>query len=178
MMERSCAFEGGARYFKKAAAYPSLYSGQALPKKYGEACPEFVEGDAWIQEQSADDGFTLLCVLGVGKIATHPQSEAGCVVKVAIITAVTQNRAVYGTRRLKKVLENQGECASRRRIGRLMQEAQLRGETKRRFRQPQTPNTIQLSHLTDWHASLTCSNPSKSTSVTSLIFRQREVGYI
>ena len=51
-----------------------------------------------------------------------------------ITTAFTQNRAVYGTRRLKKVLDNQGETASRRRIGCLMQEAQLRCKTKRRFK--------------------------------------------
>jgi transposase InsO family protein len=51
-----------------------------------------------------------------------------------ITTAFTQNRAVYGSRRLKIVLENQGETASRRRIGRIMQEAQLRCKTKRRFK--------------------------------------------
>jgi putative transposase len=51
-----------------------------------------------------------------------------------ITTAFTQNRAVYGTRRLKKVLEKQGETVSRRRIGRLMQEAQLRCKTRRRFK--------------------------------------------
>ena len=53
----------------------------------------------------------------------------------AVITSIfTQNRAVYGTRRLKKVLEKQGETVSRRRIGRLMQQAQLRCKTKRRFK--------------------------------------------
>jgi len=51
-----------------------------------------------------------------------------------ITTAFTQNRAVYGTRRLKTVLENQGETVSRRRIGRIMQEARLRCKTKRRFK--------------------------------------------
>jgi transposase InsO family protein len=54
--------------------------------------------------------------------------------KTVITTAFTQNRAVYGTRRLKKVLEKQGYRASRRRIGRIMQEAQLRCKTKRRFK--------------------------------------------
>ena len=46
----------------------------------------------------------------------------------------SQNHAVYGTRRLKKVLHNQGSIVSRRRIGRLMQEAKLRCKTKRRFK--------------------------------------------
>jgi transposase InsO family protein len=41
---------------------------------------------------------------------------------------------VYGTRRLKKVLEKQGYTASRLRIGRIMQESQLRCKTKRRFK--------------------------------------------
>jgi transposase InsO family protein len=54
--------------------------------------------------------------------------------KTVITTAFTQNRAVYGTRRLKKVLEKQGYRASRRRIGRIMQEAQLRCKTRRRFK--------------------------------------------
>ena len=53
----------------------------------------------------------------------------------AITTAFQQNRAVYGTRRLKKVLGKQGENVSRRRIGRIMQEAQLRCKTKRRFKE-------------------------------------------
>jgi transposase InsO family protein len=69
----------------------------------------------------------------------------------AVITTVfTQNRAVYGTRRLKKVLEKQGETVSRRCIGRIMQEARLRCKTKRRFKattdsrhtQPIAPNQL------------------------------------
>lgn len=51
-----------------------------------------------------------------------------------ITAAFTQNRAVYGTRRLKAVLAKQGDSASRRRIGRIMQEAQLVCKTKRHFR--------------------------------------------
>jgi putative transposase len=54
--------------------------------------------------------------------------------KTVITTAFTQNRAVYGTRRLKTVLATQGYSASRRRIGRLMKEAQLCCKTKRRFK--------------------------------------------
>jgi len=54
--------------------------------------------------------------------------------KTLIITAFTQNRAVYGTRRLKQVLVTQGFQVSRRRIARLMKEAQLTCKTKRRFK--------------------------------------------
>jgi transposase InsO family protein len=49
---------------------------------------------------------------------------------VMINTAFTLNRAVYGTRRLKRVLKNQGDTLSRRRIGRIMQERQLHCKTK------------------------------------------------
>ncbi|MDD1605731.1 MAG: IS3 family transposase [Methylococcaceae bacterium] len=55
-------------------------------------------------------------------------------IKTVITKAFTQNRAVYGTRRLKNVLKKQGHSVSRRRIGRIMQEAGLACKTKRRFR--------------------------------------------
>jgi transposase InsO family protein len=54
--------------------------------------------------------------------------------KTVITAAFIQNRAVYGTRRLKAVLAKQGDSASRRRIGRIMQEAGLVCKTKRRFK--------------------------------------------
>lgn len=98
---------------------------------------------AWIQEQSADYCVTLLCaVLSVTRSAYYawakavqtPKAKQDAELKSVITAAFTKNRAVYGTRRLKKVLEKQGYTASRRRIGRLMQEAQLRCKTKRRFK--------------------------------------------
>ncbi|MFI3190583.1 MAG: IS3 family transposase [Methylococcales bacterium] len=51
--------------------------------------------------------------------------------KTVITAAFIQNRAA---RRLKAVLAKQGDSASRRRIGRIMQEAGLVCKTKRRFR--------------------------------------------
>lgn len=54
--------------------------------------------------------------------------------KTLIITALNQNRAVYGTRRLKQVLATQGFQVSRRRIARLMKESQLTCKTKRRHK--------------------------------------------
>jgi len=105
----------------------------------------------------------LCSVMSVSRSAYHAWTKATETrkatrdkeLKAAITTAFTQNRAVYGTRRLKKVLANQGECASRRRIGRIMQEARLRCKTKRRFRATTNSEHTKLSHLTNWHANLT-----------------------
>ena len=90
-----------------------------------------------------DYNVALLCsVLSVSRSAYYAWTTAvesrkakrDKELKASIITAFTQNRAVYGTRRLKKVLEKQGDSTSRRRIGRIMQEAQLVCKTKRRFK--------------------------------------------
>lgn len=98
---------------------------------------------AWIQEQSADYCVTLLCaVLSVTRSAYYawakavqtPKAKQDTKLKSVITAAFTKNRAVYGTRRLKKVLATRGYTVSRRRIGRIMQEAQLRCKTKRRFK--------------------------------------------
>ena len=114
---------------------------------------------AWILEQSADYCVRLLCsVMRVSSSAYYAWAGASESKKakrdkeltMVIKTAFTKNRAVYGTRRLKQVLEKQGETVSWRRIGRLMQEAQLRCKTKRRFKvttdskhnQPVAPNQL------------------------------------
>lgn len=98
---------------------------------------------AWILKQSKDYGVKQLCsVVSVSRSAYYAWTKATESHKVkrdkelntVITAAFTQNRAVYGTRRLKKVLERQGDRVSRRRIGRIMQDAQLRCKTQRRFR--------------------------------------------
>lgn len=103
---------------------------------------------AWILEQSTDYCVRSLCsVMRVSSSAYYAWAWAWAAaasdrkkatrdkeLTEVITTAFTQNRAVYGTRRLKTVLEKQGETVSRRRIGRLMEEAQLRCKTKRRFK--------------------------------------------
>lgn len=98
---------------------------------------------AWIFEQSKDYGVRRLCsVMSVSRSAYYAWTKATETrkatcdkeLKAVITAAFTQNRAVYGTRRLKEVLKKQGHRASRRRIGRIMQEAQLRCKTKRRFK--------------------------------------------
>jgi putative transposase len=54
--------------------------------------------------------------------------------KKVIRAEFDNSRATYGTRRLKKALENQLLTASRRRIGRLMSELNLRCKTKKKFK--------------------------------------------
>jgi transposase InsO family protein len=98
---------------------------------------------AWIKAESKAHDVRLLCTLAQvsrsayytwAKGAVSRKAQHDKVLTEAITTVFQQNRAVYGTRRLKKVLEKQGENVSRRRIGRIMQEAQLRCKTKRRFK--------------------------------------------
>ena len=90
-----------------------------------------------------DYSVALLCsVLSVSRSAYYAWTTAAesrtakrdKELKTLITAAFIQNRAVYGTRRLKAVLAKQGHSASRRRIGRIMQETQLVCKTKRRFR--------------------------------------------
>jgi putative transposase len=51
-----------------------------------------------------------------------------------IVAHVEANRQVYGTRRLKDCLADEGERVSRRRMGRLMAEQELRVKTRRQFK--------------------------------------------
>jgi putative transposase len=51
-----------------------------------------------------------------------------------IVNAFKKSRATYGTRRLKQVLSKQNQPASRRRIGRLMRNANLACKTRRKFK--------------------------------------------
>ena len=82
-----------------------------------------------------DPSLTLGCgTWGGSAVSENGKAKCDKELKTVITAAFAQNRAVYGTRRLKKALEKQGYRASRRRIGRIMQEAQLVCKTKRRFR--------------------------------------------
>ena len=98
---------------------------------------------AWIQKQSVDYGVELLCsIVSVSRSAYYAWTKATETNKAKydkeltskITYAFSQNRAVYGTRRLKAVLAKQGDRVSRRRIGRIMEQQQLRCKTKRRFK--------------------------------------------
>lgn len=98
---------------------------------------------AWIKAESEHHDITLLCSLvevtrsayyAWLKAVVSPKAKQDAEIKTQIQAIFSQNHAVYGTRRLKKVLHKQGSIVSRRRIGRLMQEAKLRCKTKRRFK--------------------------------------------
>ena len=97
----------------------------------------------WILKQREVHNVAMLCsMLSVSGSAYYAWTKAiesqrvkdDAVLKTVITTTFTQNRAVYGTRRLKAVLATQDYSASRRRIARLMKEAQLTCKTKRRFK--------------------------------------------
>jgi transposase InsO family protein len=65
----------------------------------------------------------------------QPRGEKDDIELTDIIQAVfKKSRATYGTRRLQKSLSNQDRSISRRRIGRLMREADLACKTKRKFK--------------------------------------------
>jgi transposase InsO family protein len=98
---------------------------------------------AWILKQSEVHSVVMLCsLLSVSRSGYYAWSKAvdnqrtsdDKALKIVISATFNQNRAVYGTRRLKNVLAAQGYQASRRRIARLMKEEQLYCKTKRRFK--------------------------------------------
>lgn len=64
---------------------------------------------------------------------THNEQEDAKLITI-ICTLFSKGRATYGTRRIKKALLKQGFAISRRRIGRLMQQAGLVCKTKRKFK--------------------------------------------
>ena len=70
-------------------------------------------------------------------------------------------RSTYGTRRLKKKLAEQGFVVSRRRNGRLMNQAGLWCKTKKLLRRRQTLNITNPLHLIDWDRQFAVSAPGR-----------------
>jgi len=98
---------------------------------------------AWIKVHQAEFTVRLMCsllkVTGSAyyswlKRETTALEKQDAELTTEIRPVFEQSRATYGTRRLKKVLENQGSPVSRRRIGCLMRAANLSCKTKRKFR--------------------------------------------
>mgnify|MGYP006288842789 CR=1 FL=1 len=96
----------------------------------------------WILKQRELHNVAMLCsMLSVSRNVYYAWIKAiesqrikdDAVLKTVITTTFTQNRTVYGTRRLKAVLSTQDYSVSRRRIARLMKETGLYCKTKRRF---------------------------------------------
>ena len=65
-------------------------------------------------------------------LSAHAQQDQA--LSARIVAHFEANRHVYGTRRLKDCLADEGEQVSRRRIGRLMTEQGLRVRTRRKFK--------------------------------------------
>ena len=65
-------------------------------------------------------------------LSAHGQKDQA--LSAQIVDHFEANRQVYGTRRLKDCLAEEGEQVSRRRIGRLMDEQNLRVRTRRKFK--------------------------------------------
>ena len=64
--------------------------------------------------------------------SAHAQKDQ--VLSERIVAHFEANRCVYGTRRLKACLAEEGEQVSRRRIGRLMAQQELQVRTRRKFK--------------------------------------------
>jgi transposase InsO family protein len=98
---------------------------------------------AWIKQNAADFAVLRLCrLMEVSRSAyyswlhrtpTHTEKSDQTITEI-IVRAFRKSRETYGTRRLRKVLIQQDRMVSRRRIGRLMREAQLICKTRRRFK--------------------------------------------
>lgn len=98
---------------------------------------------AWIREHSTDFPVNRLCRLMDTSRSTYydwlhrsptPTEKEDKALTEVIVNAFKKSRATYGTRRLKQVLSQQNQSASRRRMGRLMRNANLACKTRRKFK--------------------------------------------
>ncbi len=98
---------------------------------------------AWIAKHSEDYPITVLCrFMSISRSryyewlnAPKTEREKENVQLLEILTTVFEKgRGTYGTRRLKKKLAELGFIVSRRRIGRLMNQAGLACKTKKKFK--------------------------------------------
>ena len=107
---------------------------------------------AWIQEQHAEFSVTSLCrILEVSRSGYYewlgrpprvqPDTEQQLEAKVKQYFA--QGRGLYGTRRIKHLLAQEGLRVSRRRIGRVLHQARLRCKTRRKFKAPMAAGQAQ-----------------------------------
>ena len=96
---------------------------------------------AWIREHSTDFPVNRLCRLMDTSRSTYydwlhrsptPTEKEDKALTEVIVNAFKKSRATYGTRRLKQVLSQQNQSASRRRMGRLMRNANLACKTRRK----------------------------------------------
>jgi putative transposase len=98
---------------------------------------------AWIKQHASEFSVDVMCqFLKVSRSAYYAwlqrgETEAGkedADLTSLIRTEFNKSRATYGTRRLKQILLGHQRTVSRRRIGRLMREANLACKSKRKFK--------------------------------------------
>ena len=98
---------------------------------------------AWIQKHAAKTSVNRLCnLMGVSRSAYYAWAhrtptateQADKRLSELVAAAFRKSRNTYGTRRLKRELFEQSQQISRRRISRLMNEANLVCKTKRKFK--------------------------------------------
>jgi transposase InsO family protein len=100
---------------------------------------------AWIQAQHAEFSLSRLCrILEVSRSGYYEwlgrlpsaTTDAAPQVAATVPQYCAQGRGTYGTRRLTHLLAQEGRQVSRRRIGRILAQAGLRGNTRRQFTAP------------------------------------------
>jgi transposase InsO family protein len=98
---------------------------------------------AWIEQQMGEHSLSQMCrVLEVSRSGYHAWRNRGPsqhaqddeVLSAKVEEHFERGRGVYGTRRLKSSLAEEGIEVSRRRIGRLLDEKDLQVKTKRKFK--------------------------------------------
>lgn len=103
---------------------------------------------AWTKEQGDEFSITAMCrFMGVSKSAYYgwlgrsptAREKADAELAPVIQAIFAKSRATYGARRIRHPLLKQDLSAGRRRIGRLMREADLVCRTKRKFKATTNP---------------------------------------
>jgi transposase InsO family protein len=134
---------------------------------------------AWIQEQHAEFAGTSWCrILAVSRSGyyawrgrpprVHPDTEQQLEAKVTQYFA--PGRGLYGTRRSKPLLAQEGLRVSRRRIGRVLHQAGLRGTTRRKCNAPRAAGQAQTVAPNQLNREFTVPTPDPVSvgAVTSL----------
>jgi putative transposase len=107
---------------------------------------------AWIQEQHVEFSVTSLCrILEVSRSGYYEwlgrppsvQLDTDQQLEAKVKQYFAQGRGLYGTRRIKHLLGQEGLRVSRRRIGRVLHQAGLRCKTRRKFKAPMAPGQAQ-----------------------------------
>ena len=120
---------------------------------------------AWIQEQHTEFSVSSLCrILEVSRSGYYewrgrppsPQADTEQQLEAKGQQYFAQGRGLYGTRRIKHLLSQEGLRVSRRRIGRVRRQAGLRCKTRRKFKAPAAQGRPRRSPHTNSIGSLLC----------------------